>query len=95
MKLYKTPEIRAANSFVFSVSRKIFPTFFTVSVMFIEEPQISVFLSAHLMWSGRSDLILAFYSVVLVKLYVESNGLSLITYVIAYNHQDKLFLQRV
>jgi hypothetical protein len=87
MKLYKTHEIRVANSFVFSISRKIFPPFFTVSVMFTEEP--------HLMWSERRDLILAAYSVVLVKISVENNGLSLINYFIAYNHQDKLFLQRV
>jgi hypothetical protein len=95
MKLDKTPEIRVANSFMISNSRKLFPAFFTVSVMFTEEPQVSIFLSAHLMWSGRSDLILAYYSVVLVNISVESNGLSLITYVIAYNYQDELLLQRV
>jgi len=78
MKLVKAPEIRLANSLGVSNSRKIFPTFFTVSITFTEEPQAPVFLSAHLMWGGRSDLILAYYSVVLVKISVGSNGLSLL-----------------
>jgi len=94
MKLDKAPEITVANSSGFSNSQKIFPTFFTVSIMFTEKPQVSLFLSALLMWGGRSDLILACYSVVLVKISVGNNGLSLLAYVITYNHQDRLSLLR-
>jgi len=94
MKLVKAPEIRVASSLGVSNSRKIFPPFFTVSITFTEEPQVPVFLSAHLMWGGLSDLILAYYSVVLAKISVGSNGLSLLAHVIVYNYQNKLFLQR-
>jgi hypothetical protein len=95
MKLNRIPVIRVANSFMFFFnSQKIFPTFFTVSVMFTEGPQLSVYLAAHLIWSGRSDLILAYYSILLVKISVETNGLSLTAYGTAYTNKDKLFLNR-
>jgi len=89
MKLVKAPEIRVANSLGVSNSRKIFRTFFTISITFTEEPQLPVFLSAHLMLGGRSDIILVYYSAVIVKISVGSNGLSLLAYVITYNYQKQ------